>query len=286
MSKSRVLYHTLSKPEVLWLDFFRGFFSQKFLMINDDNSYIANRFYIDQSINPDNRPFDVLLSFEFSKSNQNILPAVVIEDMSGASQMGLTIDQRRDFMVSPSTRKRRVDQVRYTYVIHCLSKDRGESRTLAAICARAIAAFRDLILSSPLGVVKIDPWNIGTTQPIRSDSREVYLDTPVQITFYMMDSWETSIIEVESGTAGSLCVFFLPADVSRFIRSAVNIKNPDLSSFILSSLSVSDPIGQSFVMSHMETQDPLSSESFIASSTTTEDALAESAFIRSSTRVA
>lgn len=284
MSKQRVLYHTLSKPEILWLDFFRGFFSQKFLMINDDNSYIVNRFYIDQSISPDNRPFDVFLSFDFSKSNQNILPAVVIEDMSGASQMGLTIDQRRDFMVSPSTMKRRVDQVRYTYVIHCLSKDRGESRTLAAICARAVAAFRDLILSSRLGVVKIDPWSIGTTQPIRSDSREVYLDTPVQITFYMMDSWDTFIIE--GGTAESLCVFFISDAASRFIRSAVNIKNPDLSSFILSSLSVSNPSGQGFVLSHMETQDPLSLESFIASSTETEDALSESAFIRSSTRVA
>jgi len=284
MSPPRVTYHTLSKPEILWLDFFRFFFSQRFLFVNDDGSYVKNNFFLDRAISADNRPFDVLLSFEFSSSNQNILPAVVIEDVAGASQLGLTIDQRRDHAVSPLAMVRKADQVRYSYVFHCVSRERGESRALAATVGRAIGAFRGEILRSPLGVVKVDPWSIGVTQPIRSTSKETYLDTPVQVTFYMMDQWST--FTIEGGTAESFCVYFVPPSTETFIRSCVEVKNPDISSFIRSSALIANPNSSFFVSASLEAEDPLVSEQFISSSVDVEDPESVEAFIRASTRVA
>lgn len=280
---NRIFLHTLSQPEHLWLGFFRSFFQQQFLVFDDqDRTPLPNRFYYDQAVEPSNRPFLIDLAYDFDDSKQNALPALVIED-AGANQLGLTMDQKQTFSVSPETIKARADQVRFTYIFHCLSKDRGESRLLASIVTKAVTVFRDELLKNP-PLVKIEPWSVGATQPMKTDGGgEKYCDTPVQITFYTMEFWRT--LTQGEGTAEGFGVSFSPNDATRFIRSSMTVRDPETTFFIRASMALVNPSIARFINLAMTVDASLTVENFVRASLVTENPVSSERFIRASMRV-
>lgn len=277
----RIFLHTLSAPEHIWLDFFREFFQQRHLLRDEATKVpLPNRFFLDRSLDPNQRDFDVSLAHDFDDSRPNALPALVIED-TGAVQTGLTINQMSNHRFSPDTRRDRADQIRFTYIFHCLSRNRGESRLLASMVTYAVTLFRDALLSS--GLVKIEPWSVGATQPLRSDSAEDYVDTPVQITFYTMEHWRT--LEVGSGDAEGFCIQFSTQERVRFIRGGMTVRDPDASRFINASMTMMNPSASSFVNADMNLAEPGLGERFVGGSLDMREPVSSERFIRGSMRV-
>lgn len=279
----RIFLHTLSLPEHVWLNFFREFFSQAHLISDVSTGQpLPNRFLIDLSQDPSNRPFDVVLANDFDDTKQNALPALVIEDAAGATQLGLTMGQVKSWHVTPATTKDRADQIRFTYIFHCLSKDRGESRMLAAIVTFAMTVFREAILNTQ-GMVKIEPWSIGTTQPLRSDSAQDYLDTPVQVTFTTMGFWDQ--IEIGPGSAESFAVSFTSQERARFIRGHMETRDPIVIRYINGHMVLVNPNLTRFIHASMDVDAPLTDERFVRASMVSEDPVSATRFVRSSMRV-
>ena len=278
----RLFLHTMSLPEIIWLNFFREFFSQQTLVYDKRSSGapVPNRFFLDRSQDPSNRPFDVTLAYDYEDSRQNALPALVLED-AGAVQMGLTINQMKTWSVSGTTTRERADQVRFTYVFHCLSKDRGESRMLAAMVSRSLTVFRDQLLAD--GLNKIEPWSIGATQPLRTDSGEDYVDTPVQVTFYTVEFWDT--LEIGSGFANNIGISFISETRAKYIMAAMETRDPRLELFILASMFVKNPNASMFIRAGMFVEAPLGLERFFRAALTSEEPVSSERFVRAHMRV-
>lgn len=279
----RTFLHTLSLPEHIWLNFFREFFSQPHLISDSTTGQrLPNRFFLNLASDVDNREFDVVLANDFNDANSNALPKLVIEDAAGATQLGLTISQVKTWHVTPTTKKDRADQVRFTYLFHALSKDRGESRMLAAIVSFAITVFREAILNTQ-GMVKIEPWSIGTTQPLRSDSGQDYFDTPVQVTFTTMEFWNQ--VEIGNSDAETFCVSFAPLERARFVRGHMAIRYPTMLRYIRAAMSLVNPTASRFVRMAMSIDAPLVDERFVVASLSSVDPLSSNRYVRASMRV-
>lgn len=282
-TQQRIFIHTLSLPEHTWLNFFREFFDQKSLISDATTGQpLPNRFYIDQGTDPDNRQFDVELAYDFAKSNQNQLPRLVIEDASGAQMMGLTMGQVKSHTFSPSTTKNRADQVRFTYVFHCLSKDRGESQLLASIVSFAMTVFREALLNTR-GMIKIEPWSIGVAQPLKLDSSEDIVDTPIQVTFYMIEFWDQ--IEIGNADAENFAVSFSPLERFRYVHTFMEISDSKRWQYINAFMSLVNPNDLRFVNLDTLIADPLAVEQFVDAAMTTENPLLAESFVRASMRV-
>ncbi len=279
----RIFLHTLSLPEHVWLNFFREFFSQPHLIADATTGQpLPNRFHLNLAQDVDNREFDVVLANDFNDASTNALPKLVIEDAAGATQLGLTMGQVRTFQFAPTTTKDRADQVRFTYMFHALSKDRGESRVLAAMVSFAITVFREAILNTQ-GMVKIEPWSIGTTQPLRSDSNQDYFDTPVQVTFTTMEFWNQ--IEVGNGDAESFAISFAPQERTRFVRGHMETKDALVARYIKAMMVLVNPNVARFLNAAMVVDAPSVAESFTRASLVTENPVSAERFVRSSMRV-
>lgn len=283
MSTQRIFLHTLSLPEHIWLNFFREFFSQPHLIADATTGIpLPNRFFLDLAQDVDNREFDVVLANDFNDASSNALPKLVIEDAAGATQLGLTMGQVRTWHVTPGTTKDRADQIRFTYMFHALSKDRGESRVLAAMVTFAMTVFREAILNTQ-GMVKIEPWSIGTTQPLRSDSGQDYFDTPVQVTFTTMEFWNQ--VELGNSDAESFAVSFAPQERVRFIRGHMETKDAIISRYIKAAMALVNPSVVGFVNAAMTVDAPFDAERFANASMIVESPVSAERFVRSSMRV-
>jgi hypothetical protein len=273
-------FHTLSVPEHIWLDFFRVFFSQRYLLKDDKGNVVENRFRYDESVLPDNRPFDIMFESDLTAANPNILPALVIED-SGTAQSGILLNQLKTWAVAPLNMRDRADLMRSTYVFHCCSRNRGESRLLASIVGSAITAFRDALLEA--GLHKVEPWSIGKSQPIKADRDEYYIDTPVIVQFSYQEGWRT----VEKYDHFFECHKLHIADdeVVAFVNTAMALTDMSVSRFVASSMFLESVNTEAFIMSSLTASDPLSAENFVNTSSDISDPLAQERFLRASMRV-
>lgn len=278
---SRRFVHTLSYPEHIWLDFYRSFFSQKSLVVDDDGQPISNNFYIDQATTPENRRFDVVMEHDLEKNNPNILPCLVIEDL-GLSTLGIALNRLSDWEVTPQTVKERSDLIRCTYVMHCCSRDRGESRLLASIVSNAMTVFYDSLLRA--GLHKIEPWSVGKTTPIKSDSDETYVDTPVQATFEYQQNWRT--IEDGPGDVRRFCLVLAPDTQVDYVRTQIDISDPYVARYVAMSMNLQDPNANIYVNLSVDLIDPSRSEDYVLTSTDVVDPLTDTGYVRSSMRVA
>lgn len=276
----RVFMHTLAFPEHIWIDFFREFFCQDSLIIDEDGSPLPNNFKFMESESPERRPFDILFESDLTGANPNTLPALVIEDL-GMASMGVSINRLADWTVSPRTSKTRSDLLRTSYVFHCCSRTRGESRLLASMVISAITAFYDSLLQA--GLHKIEPFSVGKTVPIKSDSDEVYLDTPVSITFETQETWKT--VEVGSADVERFCLVIAPDKLVRYVRLSMDVTEPSLAQFINTSMYVQGLNVGSFVNTSIDIADQLSVESYARTSMNVEDPLTAEQYVRTSIRV-
>lgn len=284
--RPRVFLHTLSLPEQIWLSFFREFFSSNQSLMrtfgDEESSVVKNNFFLDKNQDPSNRKFDVILEESFDQSDQNALPRLVIEDAMGAQQLGLVMGQRHTHSSTPTTSRKFVDQNRFMYVFHCLSKDRGESRMLASVVSRAITVFREEITNSP-SMVKIDPSSIGTTQALKSDSKTVFWDTPVQVPFTCMEFWTT--IEVGNNDAISFNIGLSADSRSKYVMASANVDFPVKSRYVRLSTEITNPNHSRFFRVSSDVADPMSSSKFLRSQLSTADPSTGSGFVRCSMRV-
>ena len=111
--KPQIFEHTLSFPEHIWLGFFQEFFQQQFLFVTEEKQPVPNRFIYDPTLPPETRDFDISLAYSFTGSRQNQLPQLVVEE-TGIAQVGVAVDQLRNWGVSPRTEKERADLLRGT----------------------------------------------------------------------------------------------------------------------------------------------------------------------------
>jgi hypothetical protein len=276
----RKFVHTLSFPEHIWIDFFQSFFSQDVLVVDEDNTPVPNSFRYEISQPPENRKFDVLFEHDMKGNNPNILPSLVIEDL-GMASLGIATNRLSNWTVSPETSKTRSDLLRSTYIFHCCSKDRGESRLMASIVANAITVFYDQLLRA--GFHKLEPWSIGKTIPIKSDSAETYVDTTVSVTFETQQTWKT--VESSPGTVRRFCLVVRPDELIRFVRLSVNIADPSMTRFIATSMDVQEPNVSLFVNTSIDLADPLTDERYVMTSMDVADPLFAESFVRTSMRV-
>lgn len=275
-----IFEHTLSYPEHLWLSFFREFFSQPALIVDPDGRDLANNFRYERAVDPGNRKFDIVMEYDLDKANPNILPSLVIEDL-GVARLNIGLNHMSHWQVSPETYKRRTDLLRSSYVFHCCSRNRGESRLMASIVSNAISVFYDQLKRS--GFHKIEPWAIGKTMPLRLDSDEVYVDTPVQVTFEFHQTWQT----VEGGDgAERYCLHLAAESLTRFVRTVMDVGWPAINDYVMTSMAVDYENVTEFVLSRLEISDAMSASSYINASADVYDPLSAASFIRSSMRVA
>jgi hypothetical protein len=277
----RRFVHTLTIPEHLWVDFFRTFFSQASLVVDEDGQSIENRFLYEIRPGKENRQFDVIFEHDMEGANPNILPSVVIEDL-GVSTLGISLNKLADWSVVPETSKTRSDLLRSTYVFHCCSKDRGESRLLASIVSNSIIVFYDQLLRE--GLHKVEPWSIGKTVPIKSDSDEVYVDTPVNVTFEFQQTWRT----VEDGETGakSFCMIVRTDELQQYVRASMNISDAAILRYVAMSMNLRDPNATIYVNMTGEITDPLRTENYVLASTDVINPESEDRYVRASMRVA
>lgn len=272
--------HTLSFPEHIWIDFFRSFFSQEVLLVDDDLNPVVNNFRYEFSKPAGSRRFDVLFEHDMTGSNPNILPALVIEDM-GMQKLGIALDSLSNWEVSPETTKTRSDLMRSTYVFHCCSRKRGESRLLASIVSNALTVFYDQLKRE--GLHKIEPWSIGKTVPIKADADEVYVDTPVQVTFETQQTWKT--VEDGSGFFERFCLVARDDSLVRYLRMSVDITDPVVTRYVATLMSVQDPNESAYVNTSLNAADPLSTEGYVRSSMDIVDPLLSERYVRTQMRV-
>lgn len=280
MTKRRFV-HTLTIPEHLWIDFYRTFFSQASLVVDEDGQSIENRFLYELRPGKENRVFDVIFEHDMEGANPNILPSVVIEDL-GVATLGISLDKLADWSVVPETSKTRSDLLRSTYVFHCCSKDRGESRLLASIVSNAIIVFYDQLKRE--GLHKVEPWSIGKTIPIKSDSDEVYVDTPVNVTFEFQQTWRT----VEDGETGvrRFCMTVRADELQRYVRASMNISDAAILRYVAMSMNLHDPNATIYVNMTGEITDPLRTENYVLASMDVINPESEDRYVRASMRVA
>lgn len=280
MSRRRFV-HTLTIPEHLWLDFFRSFFSQRTLVVDEDNEPVTNNFRYELVPGKENRVFDVLFEHDMEGQNPDILPSLVIEDL-GVVTMGIALNRLANWSVSPTTSKTRSDLLRSTYIFHCCSKDRGESRLLAAIVSNAITVFYDQLLQE--GLHKIEPWSIGKTVPIKSDSAETYVDTPVTAVFEYQQTWST----IEDGVTGvtRFCLNIRRDEVNRYVRISMNISDPVGIAYVRTSMNLQDPNDNIYVNMSADITEALSTEKYVLASVDVVNPESAVEFVRTSMRVA
>jgi len=276
----RRFIHTLSFPEHLWLDFFREFFSQNTLIVDEDGLPLINNFYFDVVEGPENRRFDVLLEADMKGHNPNILPSLVIEDL-GATSLGISTNRLATWAVSPQTSKTRSDLIRTTYVLHCTSRQRGESRLLAAIVSNAIIVFYDQLLEA--GLHKIEPWSIGKTTPIKADADEVYVDTPVQITFEYQQTWKT--IEDGATDVKRYCLKVQPEEWTRYIHTIMDVADAAFSIYVSMTMNLENPNANIYVNMAADLIEPLREEAFVLMSQNIADPVIVNRYVRTSMRV-
>lgn len=272
--------HTLAVPEHIWVDFFRVFFRQRYLLLDADGNNVENRFRFEEGVLPDNRTFDILFESDLTGSNPNILPCVVIED-TGTAQSGILLNQLRTWAVAPNAMRDRTDLMRSTYTFHCCARTRGESRLLASIVGSAITAFRDGLMEA--GLHKIDPWTIGKSQPLKADADEVYVDTPVIVSFSYQEGWRT--IESYEYFVDCLSMHIVDDSVSTFVRSLMTVSDPVREAFMLSSMFVENINIEPFISSSLTAADPLSSSTFFSSSSLIANPQSAENFVRTTMRV-
>jgi hypothetical protein len=277
----RRFIHTLTIPEHLWLDFFRTFFSQGTLVLDENNEPVTNNFVYELVPGRENRKFDVLFEHDMSGQNPDILPALVVEDL-GVVTLGIALNKLANWSVVPETSKTRSDLLRSTYVFHCCSKDRGESRLLAAIVSNAITVFYDELLRQ--GLHKIEPWSIGKTVPIKSDSNETYVDTPVTATFEYQQTWRT----IEDGSTGvkRFCLNVVREVVQRYVRVSMNISDPAGIAYVRTSMNLQDPNVNIYVNMSAEITEATRSENYVLASVDVINPESTGKFVRTSMRVA
>lgn len=276
----RLFVHTLSFPEHLWGDFFRTFFAQDVLIVDDDGIPIPNRFKLEEAKTPENRGFDILFENDLKTNNPDLLPCLVIEDL-GMSALGVATNRLANWNVGRETSKTRSDLIRSTYVFHCCSRDRGESRLLAAIVANAITVFYDELLRA--GFHKLEPWSIGKTTPIKNDSDEVYADTPVQISFETQQTWKT--VESGSGFAKRFCLEIRPDELVRYVRMSMSLSDPAVARYIATSMELQDPNVNLYINTSLNLVDPLVDEWFVLTSMNVANPLLAERYVRTSMRV-
>lgn len=277
---ARRFIHTLSFPEHLWLDFFRAFFSQKTLLVDDLGLPVENNFRFEVSEIPENRRFDILLEEDLKANNPNILPVVVIEDM-GNSSLGVALNRLSSWSVSPETSKTRSDLIRTTYVFHCAARTRGESRLLASIVANALTVFYDQLLQN--GLHKIEPWAIGKTTPVKSDSDVVYVNTPVHITFEYQQTWRT----IEDGPASPFRYCLRPAadELDRYVRTRLDIANAQVRRYVRMAMDLVDPNANIYVQTSLAIMDPATTEGYVRTSQNLANPSTVDGYIRTSMRL-
>lgn len=276
----RIFIHTLSLPERIWVDFFRVFFSQKYLLVDEDIRPVENQFLIEQSLEPGNRRFDVLFESDMEKANPNILPCLVIED-TGTAQTGILLNELRTWAVKPESKRDRTDLLRSTYVFHCCSRHRGESRLLASIVSSAVTAFRDALLEA--GLHKIDPWSIGKTMVLKADNDEVYVDTPVTVNFSFQERWKT--IERGNSFYENYCLAIASEQLVRYVRTVMAVSDPFLIPYVKTTMDIENINIISYVKSLISLSDPTSSSSFVNSQIDIIDADNVNKYLRTSMRV-
>lgn len=272
--------HLLSFPEQLWLEFFREFFCQEVLLLDEDGTPIRNNFRYMRSYSDQNKGFDVLLENNLKGANPNTLPCLVIEDL-GAASLNLVTDRQVHWSLSPQRETTRSDLIRHSYVFHCCSRDRGESRLMASTVATAITAFYTHLRTA--GFHKIEPWAIGKTIPIKSDVTETFLDTPVSISFETQHTWRT--VRVTDAFAEAFCLVVQDPDLVRYTRLSMSIIDPSATLFINASLNAEETNVARFVNTSTNIVDPLSDSRFVNGSMEVADPLSEETFIRTSMRV-
>ena len=277
----RRFIHTLSFPEHLWLDFFQSFFAQKTLVVDEDGLPIDNNVRYEVSQSPENRRFDVLLEEDLKTNNPNILPCLVIEDL-GAQSLGIALNKLANWELSPETSKIRSDLIRTTYVMHCAASNRGESRLLAAIVSNSVIVFYDQLLAQ--GLHKIEPWSIGKSVPIKSDSDVTYVDTPVQITFEYQQTWKT----VEDGPSDvkRYCLRVSDDERVRYVRALIDISDPEVSRYVSMAMNLQDPNANIYVNTALDLIDPSVVEAYVLASQDFVDPEAGNEYVRTSMRIA
>lgn len=276
----RRFVHTLSFPEHLWLDFARSFFSQNTLLIDDTGAPIVNNFKYSWAEDDANKRFDILLENDLKTNNPHILPSIVIEDM-GVASLGVAINRLATWAVSPQTDKTRSDLLRTTYVFHCCSRARGESRLLASIFANAITVFYDQLLRA--GFHKLEPWSIGKTVPVKSDSDEVYVDTPVQVTFEYQQTWRT--IEDGPQTVSRYRLVIAQDHRQRYVRVVMDLADPSATGYVAMSMTLADPGASIYVNTALDLVEPGAEEGYVLAALDLEDPESEAAYVRTSMRV-
>jgi len=271
--------HTLSLPEYIWLDFLREFFSQKSLVVDEDGKSIENRFRYLQ-VPEDNRPFDIFLEDDLTGAHPNTLPSIVIEDL-GCGALGVALDKLSNWRIHPTTEKERSDLIRATYVFHCTSRERAESRLLAAIVSNAFIVFYEQLREA--GFHKLEPWSIGKTTAIKGDAIQTYFDTPVQQTFAFSQTWTT----VESGPSGfkTFCVEFSDDQLVRYVRTSMEIADPVIREYVRTSMDLEAANDNIYVIVSTDIVDPQASEAYIRTSTEVADPLTSTGYARTSMRV-
>lgn len=277
----RRFIHTLTIPEHLWLDFFRAFFSQTSLVLDENNEPVSNNFLYEVTPGKENRKFDVIFEHDMEGQNPDIVPSLVIEDL-GVSTLGVALNRLAEWSVSPETSKTRSDLLRATYIFHCCSKDRGESRLLASIVSNSVTVFYDELLRA--GLHKIEPWSIGKTVPIKSDSDETYVDTPVQIVFEYQQTWRT----VEDGETGvkRFCLNVVGEFVARYVRMSMNISDPAGIAYVKTSMNLQDPNVNIYINMSANITEAQSTEKYVLASVDVVNPESAVEFVRTSMRVA
>lgn len=273
--------HTLAVPEHIWVDFFRVFFQQRYLLSDADGNSIENRFRYEHSALPDNRSFDILFESDLTGSNPNILPCLVIED-SGTAQSGILLNQLRTWAVAPNAMRDRSDLMRSVYTFHCCARTRGESRLMASIVGSAVTVFRDALMEA--GLHKIEPWSIGKSMPLKADVDEVYVDTPVTVNFSYQEGWRT-VESYEYFWKNCFRTRIVDDSVSAYFRSLMTVSDPWNEHFFRSSMFLENINTESFILSSLTASDPLSSSTFIRSQVNVENPLTVENFVRTSMRV-
>lgn len=281
VTENRIYLHSLSFPELIWLSFLIEFFEQPYLLLDETGTGMPNRFFYNAAENDSNRQFDIRLAFDFNDSRQNALPAIVVEE-TGVAQVGVAVNQLKEWKVARTTEKERADLLRTTYIFHCLSKDRGESRLLASILSSAIIYFKDQLYQS--GLNKIEPWTIGATMAMRSDSAEDYVDTPVQVTFEYAQFWNTA--EVSPRFSGRFCFVLEPLARFHSVRASLDARDPELFANIRASMDIVDLNATFSIRASADVQDPVYSLSSVRSSLDALEPSSDSSAIRASMRIA
>lgn len=273
------LLHTLSLPEHIWLDFFRQFFSQDVLYVDEYGNTLVNEFRYDEEVPPEQRAFNIMLDYDDMNAAPDALPMLVLED-NGESAAHMVTDNRTGWSTIPTPQKERTDLVRGSYTIHCLSRTRGSSRLLASIVVNAITTFYDILTTRALH--RIDPWSIGKTVSV-SQAEDVVVDTPINVSFTYEQQWITKHLGNTSLKTFNL-VINNPVVIST-IATTMRVLDTSLVTTLMTSMSVTDQKITSFVSTLLDARDQISENVFIHTNMNVAMYSTRTDFIRTTMRV-